>query len=178
MALPAAALHLAGFLMAHALWSVSDLPAGQDYTPQAICETSDGDRQLTTFDGANAEESYAKLRDFASSETGRYAECALARTTVVASGEVKAPALVIDLFAGPEPLLTIVQPFRPTASGGFRLLGPELMLAGHEQLPPRISDDASIALRDGAGDHPGMQDKWAEWNASRDPHSPLTVERR
>jgi len=176
MPFPAAALHLAGFMMAHAFWSVADLPAGTDYTPQAMCETSDGDRKLTTFEGADATEMDSQIREFASSEVGRYKDCAIARTTVVTNGTIKAPALVIDLFDGSQPILTIVQPYRPNAEGGgFRLLGPELMLVGRDQLPPRIADDASIALREGAGDHPGMQERWEQWLAARDAASPFAA---
>ena len=40
-------------------------------------------------------------------------------------------------------------------------------------LPPLPAAQAAAAMREGAIDHPGLGEKWQEWEAGRDRVSPL-----
>jgi hypothetical protein len=178
MALPTGAMQLAGFLMAHALWTTAELPAEGVYVPQALCQTAGGDRQLVSFDAPDHKQSMEQARAFLESTAPGYADCALAHEalidTGVDTGHGAVNALVIDLFEGGNPLVTVVQPFRPAAeAGGFRLLGNEVLIDTRGPVPPLQADAAIGPLHEGASDHPGLGEQWAKWNSTRDPHSPF-----
>ena len=68
--------------------------------------------------------------------------------------------------------MTVVQVFWPAAQG-FRLLGDELVMGDGGPLPPLPAAQAAAAMREGAIDHPGLGEKWQEWEAGRDRVSPL-----
>ena len=177
MGLSAGALKLAGFLMAHGLWSISEQSAADVYVPQALCETASGERRLITFDAATQEQSLEDARSFMGSTAGQFAECAISRKSEVGLGDGQSTsALVIELSsAGQE--VTVLQAFSP-ASGenGFRLLGDELLLDPRGTPLPRGDANAAIvSLREGAADHPGTARNWASWNTDRDPVSPLEM---
>jgi hypothetical protein len=55
---PDSVVLLAGFVLAHAAWSVSDLPKGQLLVPLAVVETG-GQRQLLRFEAQTQEQSIA-----------------------------------------------------------------------------------------------------------------------
>lgn len=173
MALPAAALQLAGFLLAHAFWTVSEMPEGGHYVPQALCMNAAGNRTLTSFDAATPTDEAAKAKAFIGTGSNAYADCAIARQMRVGTPAGDVDALVIDVVQGEGSLVTVVQAYRPAAKGGFRLLGDELMLGDGGPLAPLPAAHAAAALREGASDHPGLGDKWSEWSGARDPVNPL-----
>lgn len=174
-ALPTAALQLAGFLMAHAFWTASDLPPGGHYQPQSLCMRADGNRVLNSFDGANPKEQDEAARAFVTGGAAQWPDCAIARQVKVGTPTGDVDALVIDVVQYGGSVMTVVQAFRP-ADKGFRLLGDELMLGDNGPLPPLPAAQAAAAMREGALDHPGMDGKWNQWETERDPVSPL-VER-
>ena len=170
--LPIAALQLAGFLMAHAFWSVSDLPPGGHYQPQSLCMRSDGNRALNAFEGATPLEQDAKARAFIKDGAGQWPDCAIARQVRVNTPTGEVDALVIDVVQYGGNVMTVVQAFRPGPKD-FRLLGDELMMGDNGPLPPLPAAQAAAAMREGAVDHLALGDKWSQWEAARDPVSPL-----
>jgi hypothetical protein len=64
VAIPEAASLLAGFILAHAAWSVSDLPEGDFLVPLAIVETG-SERKLVRFDSETQEQAIAECKAFA-----------------------------------------------------------------------------------------------------------------
>ncbi len=169
---PTAALQLAGFLMAHAFWTVSDMPAGSHYQPQSLCMRSDGNRALNTFEGATTLEQDAAAKAFITDGASRWPDCAVARQVRVGSPKGDVDALVIDVVQYGGSVMTVVQPFRP-GPADFRLLGDELLIDNNGPLPPLPAAQAAAAMREGANDHPGLGDKWSQWEVARDPVSPL-----
>lgn len=177
MSLSAGALQLAGFLLAHGVWTIAEQPAGERYVPQALCETAAGERRLISFDAATPDQSLADARGFMGSAAGQFAECAVARQADVAYGEGRTtPALVIELTAAGSDV-TIVQAYRSaSATDGFRLLGDEVLLDTRGQPLSHGDTNAGIAaLREGAADHPGIEERWQAWNSGRDPSGPLAM---
>lgn len=174
MSLSAGALQLAGFLMAHGFWTLSEQSAGDSYVPQALCETSAGERRLVSFDAPTPEQSLEEARGFMGSAAGQFAECAFSRQTEIPLGADRStPALVIQLTGNGRDI-TILQPYRPaSAAEGFRLLGDEVLLDERGPLPPGEANSAIASLREGAADHPGTEQSWSDWNRGRDSVSPL-----
>ncbi|MGV3512428.1 MAG: hypothetical protein ACO1OX_10540 [Novosphingobium sp.] len=170
--LPTAALQLAGFLMAHAFWTASDLPPGGHYQPQSLCMRADGSRQLQSFEGATAKEQDEAARAFVTGGAAQWPDCAIARQVKVGTPTGEVDALVIDVVQYGGSVMTVVQAFRPGPQD-FRLLGDELMLGDNGPLPPLPAAQAAAAMREGAIDHPGLGDKWQQWESARDPVSPL-----
>jgi hypothetical protein len=170
--IPTAALQLAGFLMAHAFWSVSDLPPGGQYQPQSLCMRSDGNRSLQTFEGATALDQDAKAKAFVAGGADQWPDCAIARQVRVGTPSGEVDALVIDVVQYGSNVMTVVQAFHPGPQN-FQLLGDELMMGDNGPLPPLPAAQAAAAMREGAGDHPGLGTKWSQWEAGRDPKSPL-----
>src|SRR5512132_1724097 len=58
---PDSVVLLAGFVLAHAAWSVSDLPKGELLVPLAVVETG-GQRQLLRFEAQTQEQSIAEAK--------------------------------------------------------------------------------------------------------------------
>lgn len=172
MPLPAGPLQLAGFLMAHAFWTVSDLPADARYVPQTLCETARGERQMTSFEAESEEASLRQAEAYLEAAAPAFAACALARQAAVRLGNEPVPALVIELVEGGTPVVTVVQPFRPAAQGGFALLGDEVVMDGRGPLAPLQAAQAAGEVRAGASDHPGLGEKWTAWNQGRLPLAP------
>ena len=81
---------------------------------------------------------------------------------------------MIDLVGAGE-TMAIVQVYRPAGeAGGFRLLGDELLLDERGTVLPRaVANPVIVSLREGAADHPGIEERWREWNTGRDPANPL-----
>lgn len=171
--LPTAALQLAGFLMAHAFWSASDLPAEGHYQPQSLCMRGDGSRTLQTFEGPTPKAQDDAAQAFSKGGgAAAWPDCAIARQVRVGTPTGDVDALVIDVVQNGSSVMTVIQAFRPAAQG-FRLLGDELMLGDNGPLPPLPAAQAAAAMREGAIDHPGLGDKWQQWESERDRVSPL-----
>ncbi|TWH84244.1 hypothetical protein IQ25_02670 [Novosphingobium taihuense] len=158
--------------MAHAFWTASDLPPGGHYQPQSLCMRADGNRQLQTFEGASAKEQDEAARAFITGGAAQWPDCAIARQVKVGTPTGEVDALVIDVVQYGGSVMTVVQAFRP-GQQDFRLLGDELMLGDNGPLAPLPAAQAAAAMREGALDHPGLGDKWEQWETGRDPVSPL-----
>lgn len=148
------------------------MPPGGHYQPQSLCMRSDGNRALSTFDGATPLEQDAKARAFIKDGAGQWPDCAIARQVRVDTPMGEVDALVIDVVQYGGNVMTVVQAFRPGPQD-FRLLGDELMMGDNGPLPPLPAAQAAAAMREGAVDHLALGDKWSEWEANRDPVSPL-----
>lgn len=178
MAVPAGLLQLAGFLMAHAMWITSELPPGQAYVPQALCENSHGERRMVTFDAPTPAEQLEKARVFLGTTGAQFSECVLARQTAIDGPAGKVDVFAIDLFTGADNQLTVLQAFRPADPKAspprpFRLRGLEVLFTVSGGLPRAMADQTRDALREGATDHPGTEEKWAAWNENREPETPI-----
>jgi hypothetical protein len=173
------ALQLAGFLMAHAFWITSELPAGKTYVPQALCENAHGERRMVTFDAPTPAEQIEKARVFLGSTGAQFSECVLSRQTAIDGPAGAVDVLAFDLFSGTDNQLTVLQAFRPphpeaAPPAPFRLRGLEVLFTVSGGLPRSMADQTRDALREGATDHPGTEDKWAAWNDSREPETPIS----
>ena len=160
------ALKLAGYLLAHAVWVVSELEEGEAYVPQALCETTDGSRELFVFEAQTQAESVERGKQFLAERHAVFERCAFARDGQV-NGEIGyVDVLILDIVEGPlPPKLTLIQPYRRFPE--FSLLGDELLLTDKGQLEASAADYAAEALRSGAIEHPGAVATWMKLDANR-----------
>ncbi|MBC7490872.1 MAG: hypothetical protein H7241_00275, partial [Novosphingobium sp.] len=102
----------------------------------------------------------------------------LSRQTAIDGPAGPVDVLAFDLFSGADNQLTVLQAFRPphpevVPPTPFRLRGLEVLFTVSGGLPRSMADQTRDALREGATDHPGTEEKWAGWNADREPETPI-----
>ncbi|MBO9697312.1 MAG: hypothetical protein J7499_14045 [Sphingopyxis sp.] len=174
MIVSAKALELAGFLLAHALWVSSELKEGELYVPQALCESTASERQLFVFEAPTQQEAIDKGKQFLQAEGGRFARCIFARDGQADPGSGYVDLLTLDIVEGDlPPKLTVIQPYKPAASGHFQLLGKELLLDDTGQLGVEKAKAMAATIHNGAASHPGASREWHSWNAERSERNPL-----
>jgi hypothetical protein len=158
-------LDLAGFVLAHAMWSVSDLPDGELLVPLAIVEKS-GDRQLLRFEGESQEQAIAEGTALLARREQEVDAWACAREGQIGNGPGLVDVLVVEAKSrGADGPLVFVQPFRPFASGKFRLLGAPMVIVGGKTLSETDAEPLLQGLFDGIQSHAKAAEHWADWTS-------------
>ena len=157
------ALLLAGFVLAHASWSISDTP--ELLVPLAVVQTN-GERQLMRFEADTQEEAIthgkAKMASLGSSVDA----WALAREGMFNENGQKVDVILVDPGGkGVEHRVTLIQRFEPYSKRHhFRLIGePELIIDGHWQDSAKVKDDLATVRR-GILEHPKVAPLWTDWH--------------
>jgi hypothetical protein len=156
---------LAGFVLAHAAWSVSDLPKGDLLVPLAIVEKG-GKRQLIRYEAETQEQAIAEGKaEMSKLSAEREVDAwAFARENQFKEGDKYVDAISVDAWAkGMKAPITFVQRFQPYASGKFKLLGdPWVVIDGKIQDPP-VARDIIAELNRGIQSHPKAAEHWSDW---------------
>lgn len=118
-------LRFGGFVLAHAAWIASDLPAGELVCPIAVVEIGDS-REVIPFEVATQEEAIRLGKQKVAELTGAVDRWAFAREglwSLLGSDSPKLDVLSVTAWSNglDEPLL-LQQCFSPTAKGTFQLL--------------------------------------------------------
>lgn len=163
MAVPEATAILAGFVLAHAAWSVSDLPGGELLVPLAMIEEG-SERKLVRFEADTQEEAISKGKEFALEQKAAATTWAFAREGQINTATGYVDVLVVEAWSDsmPEPI-TYIQPFQPFASGVFKLLGPPVPIVGGSMLSPEASEPYLNVLYRGISSHGKAASLWASW---------------
>lgn len=163
MALSESANLLAGFVLAHAAWSVSDLPQGDLLVPMAIVEIGE-ERKLVRFEAETQEQAIAQGKEFVARQQTSASAWALAREGQMNTGTGKIDVLVVDAWAkGMAEPMTYIQPFQPYASGSFKLLGPAMPVVAGSILSPEDSEPYLAVLYRGVSSHAKAASQWDSW---------------
>ena len=163
MAIPETANLLAGFVLAHAAWSISDLPEGDFLVPLAIVETEAG-RKLTRFEAETQEKAIDAGKAFVSEQQPTASAWALAREGQINTSTGKIDVLVVEAWGkGMNEPITYIQPFQPFASGTFKILGPAAPVVSGSILSPEQSEPLLDALYRGVSTHDQAASLWASW---------------
>jgi len=162
--IPVAAWALAGFVLAHAAWIVSDLHDKDLLAPFAIIERS-GQRELQPYEAPTQEEAIAAGKKAMPQWSASSDAWAFAREGSFRQGQDRTDVLVIDFWAkGMKEPLTLIQKFeRFTKHGRFKLLG-EAMVTAEGKVFPTITDSAQSKLRDGIRQHSKVAALWDTWH--------------
>ncbi|HEV3049929.1 MAG TPA: hypothetical protein VGX50_06460 [Longimicrobium sp.] len=157
---------LAGFALAHAAWSVSDLPTGQLLTPFLITEEA-GARELTRFESSTQVAAIKAGKHAAQERAGRVDAWAFAREGTLRTDDTQAAldTLVVEFGSrdDSEPY-AIIQPYEAYAvRQRFRLMGDPTVTRGGEMLDPGELAMMRVLVAEGVGHHPAVADLWVQW---------------
>lgn len=163
---------LAGFALAHAAWSISDVPGEQLLVPFVVVE-HDGARELMRFEADTQEAAIAEGRRAVQTLIARVHAWAFGRDGLLRrrGGDSAQHVLVVEFGygEGKDPI-AFIQPYAPFAAGGhFRILGDPMITRGGEVAGP---DEAAVWLRllhEGIRQHAAVADLWAGWQGDANP---------
>jgi len=163
--IPNHALPLAGFTLAHAAWSVSDMPDSELLVPLAVIERH-GQRELLRFEAETQEEAINEGKRVMAGEKDAEA-WAFAREGALrmeANGEAQ-DVLVVDFWAeGMLNPLTLIQPFeRYTKRGRFRLVGDMIITRGGQTLDAMSANKVTEGIKAGIQEHSKVAELWHTW---------------
>lgn len=165
--LPQSGLSLAGFALAHAAWSISDMEDGELLCPLAVIETHSGERRLMRFAADTQEAAIMAGKTAMREASADAAAWAFAREAVWRKMGIEqaGDVLAVDFWATGMPgPATIMQHFNRAANGSrFRIgASPTLVFDGI-----RLSADAAApsiaAIMAGVGAHTAVAELWPTW---------------
>ena len=162
--IPDAGLWLAGFVLAHAAWIVSDLPKGELLVPLAIVEQG-GKRALMSFEADTQEEAIKRGKAKMAELTGAVDAWAFVRDGRVTEAGRAVDVLVVDFWAkGMDAPMSVLQRYEPFAARGrFRVISqPDLVIKGVVQAPDAAAPHVS-RIRAGIAQHPNAASLWDSW---------------
>lgn len=163
MAISESLLMLAGFVLAHAIWSVSDLPEGELLVPLAIVEKA-GRRQLLRFEAETQEQAVSKGNAMIKEHEHAVDAWAFAREGRMSESRRYVDVLTVEAKAtGMREPVVFIQRFQPFSTGRFKLIGGPTVLVDSKS----VSDDQSkrliAQLLAGVHSHPKAAEHWREW---------------
>ncbi|HQP31848.1 MAG TPA: hypothetical protein PLB81_11020 [Deltaproteobacteria bacterium] len=154
---------LAGFVLAHAAWNVSDLPPGVPLVPLALC-VEGSERKLFRFEAETQEQAIAMGKEFVAKQQASASAWAFARVELMDTVSGKKDAIFVDAWAaGMGEPIRYIQPFQPYASGAFKLLGAAIPVVAGAMLSPAQSEPYLAVLYQGVFSHAKAAGLWALW---------------
>jgi hypothetical protein len=163
MPIPESAVMLAGFVLAHALWSVSDLPKGGLLVPLAIIEKN-GQRQLLRFEAETQEEAITHGKAAMLKHQADADAWAFAREGQFKESDKYVDVISVDVWAkGMAAPITFVQRFQPFALGKFKVLGEAWVVIDGKVQTPEVASHLILQLNRGIQSHSGAAEHWPEW---------------
>jgi hypothetical protein len=156
-------LLLAGFVLAHSAWSVSDAP--ELLVPLAIIERN-GRRKIMRFEASTQEEAIAQGKAMTASLSADVDEWAFAREGLLDEDSGKVDIISVDIgIKGSAQRVALIQRFEPyTKRHHFRLLGDtQTVIDGHIQEPAKAKGLAEIVRR-GVSQHSKVAPLWDGWH--------------
>ena len=163
MAPPDSLILLAGFVLAHAAWSVSDLPKGELLVPLAVVEKN-GQRQLLRFEAQTQQQAIAEGKTTLANRQAQLDAWAFGREGLMPEGTGKVDVLTVDAWAkGMARPITFVQRFSPYSSGAFRIKGDAMVVVDGKVLEGPKAARLVSRLYDGVLQHPKAGQLWQGW---------------
>jgi hypothetical protein len=163
MPIPESALLLAGFVLAHASWSISDAP--ELLVPLAIVEQNGG-RNLHRFEAGTQEEAIARGKE-ETQALGKDADAwAFASEGLFNKRTGEIDVISVDVGAkGMAQRVTLIQRFEPYSKRNhFRLIGdPEIVIDGKLQDSAKVKDILATVRR-GVSQHSKVAPLWDGWH--------------
>jgi len=162
---PDSLILLAGFVLAHAAWSVSDLPKGELLVPLAIVEKN-GQRQLLRFEAPTQAQAIAEGKTTLTHRQAQLDAWAFGREGLMPEGPGKVDVLTVDAWAqGMARPITFVQRFSPYSSGAFGIKGDAMVVVDGKVLEGTEAAHVVSRLYDGVLQHPKAGQLWQGWRA-------------
>jgi hypothetical protein len=167
MEISSAALYLAGFTLAHSLWSVSDTKPTELLVPLMIVE-KDGERTLQRFEAATQVEAIEAGKAASEKLIGQVDGWAFARegtTRIVGTSDVPKDVISVSLWIkGMEKPIVVVARFeRATASHGFQVIGSPVISIDGKQLADETAKPLVEDIIQGVLSHKEVTKLWEVW---------------
>jgi hypothetical protein len=164
MIIPVLALRLAGFVLGHALWSISDLPEDEALVPLAMSEQA-GKRKLVRFEAGTQEQAIWVGKEAMKKLTGCVDAWAFARDGLFREGTGKTDVILVDLWArGMKSPITIVQRYDPLAKRGrFKVIGEPFILINGKVVDSSKYVESLSELHKGLLEHEKVAELWEGW---------------
>jgi hypothetical protein len=163
--LPEEGLRVAGFALAHAAWSTSDLKKGEALVPLAVTVRDGRLSGIQRFEAATQAEAIQNGKA-AMKAVGEMTEAwAFARDGILHDDPDDWDAITVDFWArGMGAPASVVQRYEPFATNGhFRILGDALLIIGGQRLkPPQAKRHLEMVL-EGVQQHQAAAPLWAKW---------------
>ena len=162
--LPEPAVLLAGFALAHSVWSVSDLTGSDLLVPVAVVEAR-GERHLQRFGAATQADAIATGKLAMRNATSTSDAWAFARDGAIVEGGDRVDVLTVEFWGrGMNDPAVLLQKYRPAATQeGFRLLGdPVLVIDGSVQSSDLITAVLKVVAA-GIQSHKQAAGRWDGW---------------
>jgi hypothetical protein len=156
-------LTMAGYALAHAAWSLSDLETGAALVPLSVI-WRDGKVLLTRYEAPSQEEAIAAGKEAMANLDASVLAWAFARDGLMRDDNRTTDALSVDFWGATMPApFTVIQLYEPFATGRFRLIGePMLVVAGKVSEDERAKRIIAGVLQ-GVGAHPQVATLWPTW---------------
>lgn len=162
---PESAILLAGFVLGHAAWSISDLPKGALLVPLAIVEKN-GQRQLLRFEAQTQDQAIADGKTTLAKRQHELDAWAFGREGLMQEAHGKVDVLTVDAWAtGMTRPITFVQRFSPYSSGAFRIKGDPIVVVDGNALEGAEAVQLVKRLYDGVRQHPKAGQLWQDWRS-------------
>jgi len=161
--IPESALLLAGFVLAHAAWSISDAPVL--LVPLAIVEQN-GQREIIRFEAETQEEAISQGKAKMATLGTEVDAWAFAREGLFNENGQKVDVISVDIRArGSDQKLTLIQRFEPYGKRKhFRLISdPVVVINGQIQDSAKVKDLLASVLR-GVSQHSKVATLWDQWH--------------
>jgi len=165
------ALHIAGFALAHAAFSICEAAEG-NLIPFGFFRQGSllaPKTEMSRFFTGTLEGSVAAGRGEVAARKKKCQCWALAFESFLTHSGGQVDAFTIEAGDKKMPVqFAVLQPFQPFASGTFKLLGPPGLAMGDIQGRTVEGEEAARftrALRKGVGNHPTASSRWQEWGA-------------
>jgi hypothetical protein len=158
-------LHLAGFTLAHAAWSVSDLPEGELLCPLAMVEEG-GERKLLRFEAESQEQAIGNALAALEVEKSKASTWAFVREGTINTSQGKTDVLLLVVWAkGMNEPLYLSQSFEPYAKRGvFKIVGPLEIVKGEDT--EESAQTITELVREGIFKHPKVAPLWPQWETT------------
>lgn len=177
---PESTLHLGGLALAHAAWSVCDLPAGQALCPLAFVRRG-GELQLMRFEAESQERAIRGGRRELAKRQSQFDAWAFAREGLMdervfglenakSSAAGKLDVLAVDTWSHEmKKPITVIQAYQPFSTGEFRVLGDALIVANGETVDGPRGDRLRSHVYVGVQRHEKVAPMWKQWRAASSP---------
>jgi hypothetical protein len=158
-------LYLAGFTLAHAAWSVSDLPEGELLCPLAMVEEG-GERKLLRFEAESQEQAIGNALAALEVKKSNASAWAFVREGAIDKGKGKTDVLLLVVWAkGMNEPLYLSQGFEPYAKRGvFKIVGPLELVNG--EVAEESARTITKMVREGIFKHPKVAPLWPQWETT------------
>ena len=160
---PNEAARLAGMVLMHAAWSISDLPKGENLAPLAMT-LAKGQTQVIRFSGSDCREAVSNGFQQLGSQQKHLDAWALAYDSIVHTANGATDAVIVRVWSTlSKDELLLVQPYEPFwKHHHFRLLGPFEIYLNNQVQPASKAKRIRADVELGVQDH-GKHELWHAW---------------